>query len=466
MIRSLWRASRSAVASLKRTVASDIGASPTEHAGSKGQGVSASPFYENTRSVVNAAQSRSFLLGSSSVAVLAASCVAGGWVLGYRDGLLHGPNLLQQSSLHRLVSQAAVSVRGWQPWRVAQLEHNPALEAAASPASWVKGPFLGPHFIADAAAKAAPAVVNIMVQVGGDPLSGRCGGSGSGCIIAPDGTILTNAHVVAGVLSEQQRHAGQASPILVTLQDGRTFQAHVKSFDRVSDLAVLEIKDSGPLPVVSLGSSQHLRVGEWIVALGSPLHLSNSVTAGIVSCVDRKAVELGLLGASSEYIQTDAAINRGNSGGPLINLAGEVVGISSMKAIAADGVSFAIPIDTAKDVLRQLREHGRVLRPYAGIRMLQLTQSMLPQLRAQDPAFPSVDCGIIVSEVAPGSPAEKAGLMSGDVITGFADAEEVTTANLIKVLTKHIHKELTVDVKRRWGISKKLKIIASEATAL
>ncbi|EFN59628.1 hypothetical protein CHLNCDRAFT_18457, partial [Chlorella variabilis] len=166
------------------------------------------------------------------------------------------------------------------------------------------------------------------------------------------------------------------------------------------------------------GRSANLRVGEWVVALGSPLHLQNSVTAGIVSCVDRKAVELGLAGARTDYIQTDAAINKGNSGGPLVNLYGEVVGISAMKAVAADGVSFAIPVDTAVDVMRQLKDHGRVIRPYVGIKMLQLNRHSAAQFRKRDPSFPSVEAGILVPGVHPGSPAERAGLRSGDCIIG------------------------------------------------
>ncbi|KAK9822097.1 hypothetical protein WJX74_007192 [Apatococcus lobatus] len=465
MIRSFWRASRSAAAS-----AFSAGAFALEYAsGRAGKASAGSSLSASRTSVSTSEQPRGFgVLSPPGTALVALAGIGVGGIGGYQFGACDKSDAFTPSHLGRLASQgfnaAAEGVKGLNLWRLAHLEHIPAAEAASVPTSWVTGPFLGPHFIADAAAKAGPAVVNIMVQVGNDFAARRSGGSG--CIISSEGTILTNAHVVAGVVAEQQRHPGRPSPILVSLPDGRTFYAEVRSFDKVSDLAVLEIKATEPLPVVSLGSSQRLRVGEWIVALGSPLHLSNSVTAGIVSCVDRKAAELGLLGASSDYIQTDAAINSGNSGGPLVNLAGEVVGISSMKAVAADGVSFAIPIDTARDVVQQLREHGRVLRPYAGIRMLQLTESMLPGLQAQDPAFPSVGRGILVSEVAAGSPAEKAGLRSGDVITGFGTTQDITTANLIRVLTKHINKQLTLEVKRRQGASARLQIIASEASPL
>lgn len=158
----------------------------------------------------------------------------------------------------------------------------------------------------------------------------------------------------------------------------------------VSDLAVVKVDSDLPLPTVQLGRSHNLQAGQWVLALGSPLHLQNSVTAGIISCVDRKAVDLGLAGARTDYIQTDAAINKGNSGGPLVDIEGRVIGISAMKAVAADGVSFAIPIDTAVEVMRQLAEHGRVVRPYVGMKMLQLNCYNAAQFRRRDPNFPDV----------------------------------------------------------------------------
>lgn len=241
-------------------------------------------------------------------------------------------------------------------------------------------------------------------------------------------------------------------------------QAQLVNYDTVSDLAVLKIESPEPLPHVQLGSSGGLRVGEWVVALGSPLHLQNTVTAGIVSCVDRKAVELGLAGARTDYIQTDAAINKGNSGGPLVNLRGEVVGISAMKALAADGVSFAIPIDTATDVVRQLREFGRVIRPYAGMKMLQLNQHNAAQFRQRDPNFPDVASGILIPHVHPGSPADKAQLKPGDIIVGFAtqSGEVPTTAGLVKALADHVGKPMALVVRRPQGEVVHLSITAQE----
>jgi HtrA serine peptidase 2 len=361
---------------------------------------------------------------------------------------------------------------------------------------------LSPYFISDAAAKAAPAVVNILVQQEG--IMPGVGSSGSGFIVSPNGSVLTNAHVVADALtppgmhnknngggfrggwgrhhSQQQQHhfpvkssntsngsKDASKSIAVTLQDGRTFEAEVVNYDTVSDLAVLKMKDvNEPLPVAKLGVSSGLRVGEWVIALGSPLHLQNSVSAGIISCVDRKAAELGLTGARAEYIQTDASINRGSSGGPLVNLAGEVVGVSCMKALAADGVSFAIPIDTVREVVRQLEIHGRVIRPYIGVKLLQLNPYTVLQLRKKDPNFPYVSSGVLVPAVAAGSPADKAGLKSGDIIVRYGGStKDVTTSMFIKQLEQHIGEEMSLDVVRPDGkggsAAVSLKIVAEEA---
>jgi HtrA serine peptidase 2 len=170
---------------------------------------------------------------------------------------------------------------------------------------------------------------------------------GSGFIYDAGGCILTNAHVVALA-------AERGSPLAVHLQDGRVYEGRVVALDGLSDLAVVRVQPEDPLPTVQLGRSRALRLGEWVIALGSPLLLRHSVTAGIVSCTERSGSELGLAGARHGYIQTDAAVNTGNSGGPLINLDGEVIGINNRKVVAADGVSFAIPIDCAKEVMEDL----------------------------------------------------------------------------------------------------------------
>ncbi|KAH7422841.1 hypothetical protein KP509_12G028400 [Ceratopteris richardii] len=315
------------------------------------------------------------------------------------------------------------------------------------------------YSIADAAAKAAPAVVHITVTLGDLGLfAGE--GAGSGVLIHSNGTILTNAHVVAGYGSVVYK-----GKVKVSLQDGRTFDGEVVSFDLSSDIAVVKINSKTPLPAASLGSSRKLRPGEWIIALGSPLHLQNSVTVGVVSCVERKGSEMGLRGVHGAYIQTDAAINQGNSGGPLLNLDGEVVGINTMKAYAADGVSFAIPIDTAIKVMEQLQKHGRVIRPWLGIKMLELNQHVLSQLKEQDPAFPDVAEGILVPQVIPGSPAERAGIRAGDVITHFDGIPITKTNQIIDILGDKVGISYKVIVRRSHNKQATLMVTTEEARA-
>ncbi|CAI5998101.1 unnamed protein product [Closterium sp. NIES-64] len=324
---------------------------------------------------------------------------------------------------------------------------------------------LSRHAIADAAARAAPAVVNLTVSVGRGMFSGQA--MGSGAIIRADGLILTNAHVVAEMVDPSASSApywSSRATLQVTLQDGRTFDGHVLSFDSLSDIALVKVSALSPLPVVKLGSSKALRPGDWVVALGSPLHLSNTVTAGIVSCVDRKGTELGLRGGRMDYIQTDAAINAGNSGGPLVNLDGEVVGINNMKALAADGVSFAIPIDSAVHILDQLSRHGRVVRPFVGIKMLELNASIAAQLRDRDPSFPPVDAGILVPQVIPGSPAARGGLQPGDVIVEFAGQPVTSSRQVLDLLGDKVGVKVPLVVKRAHGKTVTLTIVTEEAT--
>lgn len=193
--------------------------------------------------------------------------------------------------------------------------------------------------------------------------------SGSGFIITEDGLVVTNAHVVM---------SSTDGKVLVTAMNGRKRTGTVHSLDTASDIALIQLDSDyagEKYPTVALGTSGKVRNGEFVIALGSPMQLQNSCSFGIVSATARHASELGFTNNRAEFIQTDAAINAGNSGGPLINLNGQVIGINSMKAKGADGISFAIPIDTAAQVIQQLRLHKRVIRPYVGLNMVNFLPS-------------------------------------------------------------------------------------------
>ena len=223
-------------------------------------------------------------------------------------------------------------------------------------------------------------------------------GVGSGFILSSDGFVMTNAHVVDG-----------ADQVLVTLPDKREFKARIVGSDKRSDVAVVKIEATG-LPAVKIGDVSRLKVGEWVMAIGSPFGLENSVTAGIVSAKQRDT------GDYLPFIQTDVAINPGNSGGPLINMRGEVVGINSQiysRSGGFMGISFAIPIDEAVRVSEQLRATGRVQRGRLGVQIDQVSKEVADSLGLSKPQ------GALVRGVEQASPAEKAGLEPGDIILKF-----------------------------------------------
>ena len=223
-------------------------------------------------------------------------------------------------------------------------------------------------------------------------------GVGSGFVLSADGLIMTNAHVVEG-----------AEEVLVTLADKREFKAKIIGTDKRSDVAVVKIDATG-LPAVKVGDVSRLRVGEWVMAIGSPFGLENSVTAGIVSAKQRDT------GDFLPFIQTDVAINPGNSGGPLINMRGEVVGINSQiysRSGGSMGISFAIPMDEAIRVSEQLRLSGRVSRGRIGVQIDQVTKELAESLGLGKPQ------GAFVRAVEVGSPAENAGVEAGDIITKY-----------------------------------------------
>ncbi|OQR92703.1 serine protease family S01B [Achlya hypogyna] len=305
-------------------------------------------------------------------------------------------------------------------------------------ASMKSASYLTRNFIADAVEKAAPAVVNITIDYG--HLQGMS--SGSGFILDPMGLVVTNAHVVA--------HAGPQCRIKVTLANGESYAARVHSMDTLTDLALVQLEGpSHALPTMKIGSSSTLRAGEWVVALGSPLTLQNSVSAGIVSAVARHGSEIGLPNKRNhtEYIQTDAAINSGNSGGPLVNLDGEVIGINAMKVAggSVSNISFAIPIDTAIEVIDQLRKQKTVMRPYVGMQMVQFSAGVLPEIAK---LYPDLKQGVVVKSVTPGSPAAIGGLLPGDVIVEFAGTKVDTMKDITTALGYNVGLKMCMKVRR------------------
>jgi serine protease Do len=245
----------------------------------------------------------------------------------------------------------------------------------------------------------------------------EAGSLGSGFIISVDGYVLTNAHVVAN-----------AEKITVTLTDKREFSARVIGADERTDIALLKINATG-LPVVRIGKSSELRVGEWVLAIGSPFGFENSATSGIVSALSRNLPDDR---GSVPFIQTDAAVNPGNSGGPLFNLKGEVVGINSQilsQTGSYAGISFAIPVDLALSVSDQLKAHGRVIRSRIGITLQPLTAAL-----AHSFAYTRQDGGL-VNAVEPGGPAARAGLHVGDIISKVNGQQVESVADLQRMIS-------------------------------
>ncbi len=274
-----------------------------------------------------------------------------------------------------------------------------------------------------------------------EPDQERPRGVGSGFVLSADGFIMTNAHVVDG-----------ADQVMVTLPDKREFKARIVGADKRTDVAVVKIEATG-LPAVKIGDVNRLKVGEWVMAIGSPFGLENSVTAGIVSAKQRDT------GDYLPFIQTDVAINPGNSGGPLINMRGEVVGINSQiysRSGGFMGISFAIPIDEAIRVSEQLRATGRVQRGRLGVQIDQVSKEVAESLGLTKPQ------GALVRGVEQGSPAEKAGLEPGDIILRFDGKLIEKSADLPRQVGNT--KPGTVSKMQIWrrGSSKELSITVGE----
>ncbi len=307
------------------------------------------------------------------------------------------------------------------------------------------------NFIADVVETVGPAVVSIdatrisprrsssLGRILGRSPERRERGSGSGFILSPDGRILTNAHVVS-----------QADQVSVQLKDGRRFQGEVVGIDPVTDIAVVKIAATG-LPTVKLGNSSNLMIGQWAIAIGNPLGLSNTVTAGIISATGRSSAQVGAQDKRVSFIQTDAAINPGNSGGPLLNQQGEVIGVNTAIIQDAQGLGFAIPIATADRIAKQLISTGRAQHLYLGIRMVDLTPELRDRLNSPDTGLTvQQDKGVLILEVLPGSPAERAGLKIADWIAKINDQDAPSAQQVQEqVEATPLGKSLTLDIQRQ-----------------
>ena len=285
-----------------------------------------------------------------------------------------------------------------------------------------------PNFIARAAEQVGPAVVRIdatrrvrspiresvpehlfrrfLGPETSQPLERTERGTGSGFILSSDGQILTNAHVVEGT-----------DVVEVTLRDGREFEGRVMGRDVLTDVAVVKIPAT-ELPTARLGSSEQLVAGQWAIAIGNPLGLDNTVTVGIISATGRSSAQVGISDKRVRFIQTDAAINPGNSGGPLLNDRGEVIGVNTAIRANAQGLGFAIPIETAQRIAEQLFATGEAQHPFLGIEMLDLT----PEIQEELARTPQLDLnltqerGVLIMGVQANSAAARSGLQVGDII--------------------------------------------------
>ncbi len=264
-------------------------------------------------------------------------------------------------------------------------------------------------------------------------------GTGSGFVINSNGLILTNAHVVSG-----------ADTVSVTMKDGREFKGKVVGQDPLTDVAVVRVQANN-LPTVSLGNSDALKPGEWAIAIGNPLGLDNTVTAGIISATGRSSSEVRVPDKRVNFIQTDAAINPGNSGGPLLNQRGEVIGMNTAIIGGAQGLGFAVPINTAQRISQQLISKGRVDHPYLGIQMRGLSPELKQQINSDRQVGFQVqdDQGVVIFQVLPNSPAARSGLRSGDVIKKV-NGQTVTKAEQVQQAVENasIGGTLQVEVSR------------------
>jgi serine protease Do len=318
-----------------------------------------------------------------------------------------------------------------------------------------------PDFVA-LVQKVGPAVVNLttkeartaqpsFAQPPGDempapPRAQQGHGIGAGFIIDADGYIVTNAHMVLG-----------AKAVRVRLPDTREYDAQIVGADRQTDIALIKIAAAG-LPVVKPGDSSQLKAGEWVVAIGSPFGFENTITAGIVSAKGRSLPDTTFV----SFIQTDVAVNPGNSGGPLLNMRGEVVGVNSQiysRSGGYMGMSFAIPINVAMDVAKQLRAHGHVFRPQLGIGIQAINSDVAQSFKLKEAR------GALVTRVEPDSAAHSAGLQPGDVVLRYDGRDVAGPTDLTRMVTRTpAGKQVVIEVWRA-GARHTLRATLTQAAA-
>jgi S1-C subfamily serine protease len=291
--------------------------------------------------------------------------------------------------------------------------------------------------VIDVVDRVGPAVVRLSVRSAAEQ-DGNRGGSGSGVIVAPDGLILTNSHVAGN------KSAGSASRIEVTTADGQELRARLVGNDPDTDLALIRVDEAVTLPAALLGDSKRLKRGQLVIAIGNPLGFESTVTTGVVSALGRSLrSRTGRL--IDDVIQTDAALNPGNSGGPLVSSRGEVVGINTAVIMGAQGICFAVAANTASFVLGELVRHGRVRRAFIGIAA---QQTALPQRRRRAAGL-TQDGAVMVGTVEPDGAAARGGLKTGDIIVGLDGAMIAGADDLVRALTgEKIGRDVVLDVLR------------------
>jgi len=297
--------------------------------------------------------------------------------------------------------------------------------------------------VIDVVDRVGPAVVRLDVAKAGEE---RHGGTGSGVVVAPDGLVLTNSHVVGG-----------GSRVSVTTVEGRSLTARVVGDDPDTDLALVRVDAAVTLPAATLGNSKLLKRGQLVIAIGNPLGFESTVTTGVVSALGRSLrARSGRL--IDDVIQTDAALNPGNSGGPLVSSRGEVVGINTAVIMGAQGICFAVASNTANFVLGELVRHGRVRRAYIGIAAQQFAVSR----RRRHAAGLAQETAVMIASIEAGSPAERAGLAAGDIILAL-DGSTVTGADdLIRLLAgDKIGRTVEVETLRN-GEQRRVSVVPDE----